>query len=593
MLALAAPALLLPAAPGARAQERGDTGDDGAIVADTSSPSMLEEQISGLGDGDEIDRPAGAARSAVPAGGWRFTLRLRGSSVLQEAAGYARGTYAGNRLSLRQKISVRKGDVLRIEFLTDKDPGEAGVTDFVSASVQAGGLPGDGRIVAGDFRFRAGQGLLFGAPRSYGKGVEAVEPAIRSGWGIPAGISSDESDFFRGLAVQFAAGPVSAAAFVSLRKQTPLLGPDGVLKGIDRSGYHRTGPEIGRRARLDERTAGGSVRLSSGERAALGIHLLTARMTAGGAPSPGASIAVRRASVDARVGIGALTCFGEATAGASGPWIAGVVFAGAGFRSVVSRRRYPRADGFHAASGFSDGSTGSNEEGTYLGIETTPAGGASLSAALDLFRKTAPVPGSVQPPAGLDRIVTVRLVPFGGLTGILSLRSRSAETREGGDGGSQPAVPRNVRTGEVRIRCEAKWESGPGSGCGLRFDRVRVSPGSGAAREDGAMVTASFTARLGGGAGFDVTARFFATDSYASGIPAVEGDLPGSLTAAVYSGRGTSWSAGCSWRVARSLRITARYSILRRGDVRRIGSGPGELPSNVKEKAGVQLDLGW
>lgn len=588
-------AVLLPAAIRSWAQQHDSAGHADPYAADSLRPSALEEQITGLGEDDEAEREDAGRQPRRRPAGWRASLKVRSGAVLQEAAGYRRGSYAGNRLKLFQKVTVRNGDWLAVEALADKDPGEPAAADFVSGSIRAEFLSGGVRFTAGDFRMRAGQGLLFGSPRSFGKGAAVIEPALRDSWGVPDGVSSDEAHFFRGGAVQARAGPVSVVVFGSWRTATPDFSDDGGLRGIDASGYHRTAAEIARKGTLSERSAGGGLRVEFGKGFAAGGSFLarglrTADGGAGGVVAGGATI--RRGAVDLRATAGGLTVFGEALpSGPNSPWIAGALLADpTGLRLVFVRRFYPPADGLHATFGFADAAGGSNEEGTYIGAEAAVTSALSVSAFLDLYSRMRPVTGSVQPPAGVDRLVSVRFSPSKRLAAEVSVRSRGRETGVPDAGAGPLPVPGNAMEGELRVRAQARWAPEPGVGCAIRFDHCAASP-PGSGREHGEMVTADFTVEPWRGLTIDARARFFRTDSFASGIPAVDVDLPGTIASTVYSGQGSAWSAGWMWRWSRNLRLSLRYSVLRRDDIRRIGSGPAELPSNIREKAGFQLEI--
>jgi hypothetical protein len=418
---------------------------------------------------------------------------------------------------------------------------------------------------------------------------------MRETWGLMDGTSADEARFFRGGAIQARAGPVSAVIFGSDRRATPLLTPGGDLRGIDGSGYHRTSSEIARKGTLTERSAGGGLRIAFGELLSVGGGFLaTALRTAAVAGGDGAvrGVSMRRGSVDLRASVGGFSAFGEALpSGAQTPWIAGALFADpAGRRLLIVRRFYPPADDLHGTTGFADASGGSNEEGTYVGVEAAILPGLVVSAYLDLYSRIRPVQGSVQPPSAVDRLVCVRAAPAKSFSAEVRVRSRRRETGVPDAAAGPLPVPGNRIEEEFRSRGEVRWSSGDRVACGIRLDYCVLSPGTGPG-ESGVMATAELTVDPWRGMTIDARARFFRSDSYASGIPSVDVDLPGTIASTVYAGEGSAWSAGWGWRWTRHVRLSLRYSILRRDDLRRIGTGPGELPSNIREKAGFQLDL--
>jgi hypothetical protein len=84
---------------------------------------------------------------------------------------------------------------------------------------------------------------------------------------------------------------------------------------------------------------------------------------------------------------------------------------------------------------------------------------------------------------------------------------------------------------------------------------------------------------------------YFKNDSYNSGVGEFENDLPGVLTIPVFYGEGVKLYSLITYKVWNTLRLSIKYSNLIREDVKKIGSGPDELPSNYDNKVDVQVDF--
>ncbi len=586
--------LLLFVIPPLPAQEAETPPPGPDEVEDSLGLSALDEQFAGSGEGDELEREAPPAGRRRRDEGWRLRWRLRATGLLQEPAGHAEGIYAGDRLKTSQRLLVRKGEAFRSGILTDKDPGERSHADFVSGVVSFGGLPFGSTMTLGDFRVRAGQGMLFGSARSFGKGAAVIEPALRDAWGLPDGLSSDETHFFRGAAVESAAGPVSLLFFGSIRQLSARLTGDGRFAGIDESGYHRTGTEIGRRGSATDRAFGGAIRWKAGDRLSAGVNVLRSALSLreGGGPAAFPPV-VRRASADLRLGIASLTLFCEVVAGESRPpWIAGALFAPSGnARVVIVRRALPDAPDRLRTFGFADGSTGRNEAGTYVGVEMVPARALTVGGYLDLHSRVAPVGGAVHPPAGVDRLVSIGWEPERGFGVEARFRSRDAEVTADPVENGSPAPPRNVVRSERSLRAGVRWNPAGGVECRARAEYSRSSFADGGDRAQGGMIYAGLGLEPARGVSVQYRLSLFAAGSRDTRIYSAEPDLPGTLTNTALTGEGTRWYLICSIRVSGHLRCTVKFSRLRQEDLSRIGSGPSELPSNVAERAGIQLDL--
>ena len=86
---------------------------------------------------------------------------------------------------------------------------------------------------------------------------------------------------------------------------------------------------------------------------------------------------------------------------------------------------------------------------------------------------------------------------------------------------------------------------------------------------------------------------YFKTDSYESGIAEYENDMPGVLSLPVLYGTGIRWYCVITYQLAGLLNLSAKYSDMIRDDVRRVGTGLDELPTNHDNRIGVQMDLRW
>jgi DNA-binding PadR family transcriptional regulator len=83
---------------------------------------------------------------------------------------------------------------------------------------------------------------------------------------------------------------------------------------------------------------------------------------------------------------------------------------------------------------------------------------------------------------------------------------------------------------------------------------------------------------------------FFRTDSYSSGIYEYERDLDGVLTQPVLYGKGVRWYLIIKYTFLEHLNLSAKFSDHIRDDVKKIGSGYDQLPTNHDDRISLQLD---
>jgi len=172
------------------------------------------------------------------------------------------------RFYLRMKhVSAR----MEYGLVAEKDPGEAFFSqsnkqgfDYTSAFANFGVGRNKNRIFVGDYHVRFGQGLVAWQGFSMGKSAETTQ-VFRSDQGIKSYSSTDENQFFRGMAGQFTFRNFTFYPFLSRYKLDASVDTlDGKLYfgAFQTSGYHRTGSEIASENSLEQIVGGGHVTYS-------------------------------------------------------------------------------------------------------------------------------------------------------------------------------------------------------------------------------------------------------------------------------------------------------------------------------------------
>jgi len=172
------------------------------------------------------------------------------------------------RFYLRMKhVSAR----MEYGLVAEKDPGEAFFSqsnkqgfDYTSAFANFGVGRNKNRIFVGDYHVRFGQGLVAWQGFSMGKSAETTQ-VFRSDQGVKSYSSTDENQFFRGMAGQFTFRNFTFYPFLSRHKLDASVDTlDGKLYfgAFQTSGYHRTGSEIAGENSLEQIVGGGHVTYS-------------------------------------------------------------------------------------------------------------------------------------------------------------------------------------------------------------------------------------------------------------------------------------------------------------------------------------------
>ena len=277
------------------------------------------------------------------------------------------------------------------------------------------------RIIVGDYKLQWGQGLLAWSGYSSGKSTSTLSNE-KSGNGIAPYTSTDENRYLRGMAVSLhPTRTITTEIFVSYKKT------DGNLADLDtlspktvqtatlyETGYHRNLSECEKKHNLKEFTTGLSTHLNH-RYFRIGVQLLhynfSPALTIGKAAYQQYNETGHQrtlVSVDYKTGGYHFYLFGETARSDNGTWatVNGLRYSGIPrFALCALYRHYDKGYHSHYNSGFAEYSNTTNEEGLYLGLESTPFRSLKINAYYDRFRFFSPryqatIPGNGQEIAG-------------------------------------------------------------------------------------------------------------------------------------------------------------------------------------------------
>ena len=184
--------------------------------------------------------------------------------------------YLGDPNNLYARFRIQHHQDFSLGFTLDKDAGEQFVWD---ASTKRYGfnflsyhftLFQKGRwktIAVGDYQVQFGQGLVFGAGYSPGKGAETITTVRRSSTGFRPFTSAMEFGFFRGAAATYTTGQWELSVLYSNAPRDgniqsvldTLENQEDFISSLLQSGYHRTPTEIGNKSKAREQNIGGNI----------------------------------------------------------------------------------------------------------------------------------------------------------------------------------------------------------------------------------------------------------------------------------------------------------------------------------------------
>jgi hypothetical protein len=343
----------------------------------------------------------------------RRTLELR-RGYQNDSTVNPNSRYLGDQNDLFLRFRIQHAKDFSLGFLLEKDAGEALVWDpktrrygfnFASFHHTRYNLGKWKTLSIGDFQASFGQGLVFGAGFSLGKGAETVPTVRRSTLGILPYTASLESGFFRGIGITRQLGSWQSTLLISsLRKDGRVsLEKDSIdnsnqeLTSLSQTGLHRSQSELSTKNQLRETNLGTNIQYQarSGKWSA-GINALHTQLSIPWIRTPNRynqfEFSGRSNTVGSMYFNGSwrnFSFFGESARSSSQGQ--GTVV---GFVSSLSKtvdfsllwRRYDRH--FHSfyATAFAESTRPINEQGTYLGIQIKPSSKVKLNAYVDFFR---------------------------------------------------------------------------------------------------------------------------------------------------------------------------------------------------------------
>ncbi len=343
----------------------------------------------------------------------RRTLELR-RGYQNDSTVNPSSRYLGDQNDLFLRFRIQHAKDFSIGFLLEKDAGEALIWDpktsrygfnFASFHHTRYNLGKWKTISLGDFQASFGQGLVFGAGFSLGKGAETVPTVRRSTLGILPYTASLESGFFRGIGITRQLGSwQSTLLFSSIGKdgrlatQLDAIGNSSQeLTSLSQTGLHRSKSELSTKNQLRETNLGTNIQYQarSGKWSA-GINALHTQLSIPWIRTPNRYNQFEFSGRSNTVGSAYFNMswknfsfFGEsARSNSQGQ---GTVV---GFVSSLSKtvdfsllwRHYDRHFNSFYATAFAEGTRPINEQGTYLGIQIKPSSKVKLNAYVDFFR---------------------------------------------------------------------------------------------------------------------------------------------------------------------------------------------------------------
>ncbi|MFW5832262.1 MAG: ComEA family DNA-binding protein [Prolixibacteraceae bacterium] len=538
----------------------------------------------------------------------RHQLLLRNQTLLQKQNGYKKrenGTlpFEGNRSRYYSRYHFRADEKITAGITAEKDPGEAFFSrsnttgfDFYSGHLSLQLNPVIQKVIVGDYVVRSGQGLVLWQGFSTSKSVYSMDIS-KAGQGLRPFTSTDENQFFRGVAVTLEFGDGTFELFYSGKKR------DGNLEfseetghfftSLQTSGYHRTQNEIDDERSIRDRNIGGNFHYNFGN----------LRLGATAVHQQFDKPFIRRdqlynifrfqgsenftTGADYLFSKGKYQLFGEAAISKS----KGKAFLQGAIAHLHNRINFSALirhfdKNYHAlwANPFSEGSSAGNETGIYFGTRILPVKFVTLSAYSDFYRSEWLNFTTAGPASGRDIFAQADFV-FSE-TFQFYIRHKNEEKDQKFKLEKHYA---NLPEKTIKTRLHFQYHSSPAV---LLRTRLEHAGYKGTENENGFMIYQDVKFSP---VNMPLTASYrltwFNTDSYNARIYAYENDLLYTFSIPAYFGKGWRNYINLRYKISNKINLWFKLGHTVWTDRETISSGYSKIDGNQKTEVKLQLRL--
>ncbi|MBN1543450.1 helix-hairpin-helix domain-containing protein [candidate division KSB1 bacterium] len=528
-------------------------------------------------------------------------LRLRGRHRISmrspQSRAFLEGHYAGNPVTLLNRLSIDRWPHWRLSLLTDKDAGELSWMDFVCGNLQLHSQRLGCTLTVGHFLVETGQGLLSWGPYRMPTGSSLLDGFATTGRGIVPFTGTAENASFCGAALSIERSRWQSLLFFSNRLLDATLDGD-TIRTLVQSGLHRNANELEKKDTAGHQAIGIQQNLNLGSwnfaLSALGAHFSPPLYIKSAFHADENRSANRFHLLSAFLNRQLLTAhvFAEIAVqkGQQPAWVGGIRWRTDAGKLTWLIRSYP-ADFYNPfGRSFFARNALNNEQGVYLGWQTRLFRGTRLGFYGDCY--TIPWPGTLldMPFSGTKMGSHLSFTPLRGIQIECRLdRHSDWERLKTADSWGNTLIQSMPRL-QQRLQLSLKYKVGSELHTRFRFEKRKLE-------------TRDTTNPVQSGVLFaqDIDWRwnigrvtfcwlFFDTPGSAIKFYRIQSGVPGTLQFIPLSGRGQVQSAAVRTKRIWGVQGTAQIVLLAYDDRVSVGNGADEIRGNRRWTFTLQID---
>ena len=517
-------------------------------------------------------------------------IRSRTSKSLQPQDGFADGAFQGSQFKIYNRLIWKYSDSFQAGILTEKDAGEKPLNEFTSAHLSLKNFLFFDQVIIGDFNLQFGQGLAIWSPYGFSKGQDAIFPAKKEGNKIIPYTSTDENNFFRGMAFTSGWKSLKLSGFISRNFFDASVDTiSGAIISTPLDGYHRTENELNKRKTAYETSLGVNLSISYSEDIDAGFLIYHSVFDKAFQPSSlfdrsGSSFNYYSFYYDFY--FRNINLFGEsAFNGKSVASLNSFQYSnGRDFSFLVSIRSYPRNYINLHGLGFGEHSKDLNNEfGVYTGIKLkTPAG--LINFYFDQFKFPLASYQNPLPSEGNELAAGLTSKFFSSVETKVLFKYQNKET--GAEINNHIEVERKVRQ-SFRFELIKRLNKNLNMKGRFEFNNFNIA---GTGIEKGLLFFQELKLQPSEKIGLLGRIVFYKTDSFNSAVYEYESGFTGVLSNLALYGEGLRWYFILRYRLLQQIELSIKYSETYKPKEKSLGSGYNEINGNLDNAFYMQLD---
>jgi hypothetical protein len=513
---------------------------------------------------------------------------------------YPNRQYLGEPFYHSLRYSYAFDERLQFGMVAEKDAGEPFANkynkgyDFYSFHLLLKDLGWLSTVTAGDYRMSFGQGLVVSNEFTPGRNA-IVAQAERRTYGFRRHFSTNENDFFRGIAATARWGNVDFSFFYSYRKLDATVTDSFSVSSIKTDGLHRLVQDRKKRSLLPVQTYGGNIRYATPNLCfgftALSYSFGDYRIMPDDKPY---NLFYFRGnsnlnmSVDYLLKNRYLKFYGEtaisankAPATLNALQLTPVSY----FSFLLLYRYYDIKYQAYFGNAFSQNAMVQNEQGLYMGLQFTPFAYWKVSTYADFFRFPWLRYGVDAPSAGKEYMMQVDYTQMKNTSFYLRYKYKQKEKNQTLPEGKPAVLPYEQHRARLQLQYKIQSVLFKTSVDGSLYNEKD-------SRSKGLMVAQSIGWQSEGlPFQADLYAAYFRTDDYNTRLSTYEKNILYAFHTPQMYGKGIRLSARLRWDASDSVSLFAKLACTHYTDRNVIGTGLEEIEGSTKTD--LSLLLRW